>query len=133
MLFRSWENEALLAIKELGLGKVEIVVPSISILAEPPVTVVDKVARKHKTEAVAKAYLEYLYSDEGQNLWASGFCYPIRFESMVAANKIPADLLEKLPSTEGAYFPTIAEIEAAKAIISEGWPTVVGVEVKELP
>ncbi len=54
----AWENEALLAVKELGPGKVELVVPSVSILAEPPVTVVDKVAKKHGTTAVAQAYLQ---------------------------------------------------------------------------
>ena len=78
----------------------------------------------------AKLWMEYLYSDQGQNDWASGFCYPIRFESMKAAGTIPAEMLAQLPSTEGAYFPTIEEINAAKAVIVEGWPTVVGVEVK---
>lgn len=78
----------------------------------------------------AKLWMEYLYSDEGQLGWASGFCYPIRFNSMVAADKIPQELLNQLPSVEGAYFPTIEEINAAKAVIAEGWPTVVGVEVK---
>lgn len=78
----------------------------------------------------AKLWMEYLYSDEGQNIWAGGFCYPIRFESMSSAGKIPADLLAQLPSTEGAYFPTIEDLNAAKAVIVEGWPTVVGVEVK---
>ena len=72
----SWENEAFYAIKELGTDKFEIVVPSISILAEPTVTVVDKVAKKKGTEAVAKAYLEYLYSDEGQDIAARNFYRP---------------------------------------------------------
>ncbi|MGH2619864.1 MAG: ABC transporter substrate-binding protein [Anaerolineales bacterium] len=77
----------------------------------------------------AKLWMEYLYSDEGQLAWASGFCYPIRFNAMSAAGTIPAEMLAQLPSTEGAYFPSIDEINAAKAIIVEGWPTVVGVEV----
>ncbi len=81
----------------------------------------------------AKLWMEYLYSDEGQLLWASGYCYPIRFNAMVAADKIPQDMLDQLPSTEGAYFPTIDEINSAKAVITEGWPTVVGVEVKAQP
>lgn len=83
----------------------------------------------------AKLWMEYLYSDEGQLIYASspGFCHPIRFEAMSAAGTIPADVLAQLPSTDGAYFPTIDEINAAKAIIVEGWPTVVGVEVKPLP
>jgi sulfate transport system substrate-binding protein len=67
-VFISWENEAFLAVNELGRDKFEIVVPSVSILAEPPVTVVDKVANRHRTQAVAKAYLEYLYTPEGQEI-----------------------------------------------------------------
>jgi putative spermidine/putrescine transport system substrate-binding protein len=78
----------------------------------------------------AKLWMEYLYSDEGQLGWASGFCHPIRFNAMSAAGTIPADVLAQLPSTEGAFFPTIDEINAAKAVIVEGWPTTVGVEVK---
>jgi sulfate transport system substrate-binding protein len=64
----AWENEALLARDQLGAGKFEIVVPSVSILAEPPVTVVDTVARRKGTSEVAEAYLEYLYSPEAQDL-----------------------------------------------------------------
>ncbi len=71
-----WENEAFLALKEYGADKFEIVVPSVSILAEPPVTVVDKVAKKKGTEAVATAYLEYLYSDEGQEIAGRNFYRP---------------------------------------------------------
>jgi putative spermidine/putrescine transport system substrate-binding protein len=81
----------------------------------------------------AKLWMEYLYSDEGQLGWASGYCHPIRFESMSAAGTIPEDVLAQLPSTEGAYFPTIEEIEAARAVITEGWPEVVGVEVLPAP
>jgi sulfate/thiosulfate transport system substrate-binding protein len=72
----AWENEALLAIKELGPGKFEVVAPSISILAEPPVAVVDKVAGKHGTRAVAQAYLEYLYTPQGQEIAARHFYRP---------------------------------------------------------
>jgi len=72
----AWENEALLAIKELGPGKFEVVAPSLSILAEPPVAVVDKVAGKHGTKAVAQAYLEYLYTDAGQEIAAKHFYRP---------------------------------------------------------
>src|SRR5207344_3171283 len=64
----AWENEAFLAVKELGPEKVEIVVPSVSILAEPPVAVVDKVVDKRGTRKVAQAYLDYLYTEEGQNI-----------------------------------------------------------------
>ncbi|MBL8103006.1 MAG: ABC transporter substrate-binding protein [Anaerolineales bacterium] len=81
----------------------------------------------------AKLWMEYLYSDEGQLIWASAFCYPIRYNAMLAAGTVPSEISEQLPSTEGAYFPTIDEINAAKAVITAGWPTVVGVEVKPLP
>jgi len=77
----SWENEAFLALKELGPDKFELVVPSLSILAEPPVTVVDKVVDKRKTRAVATAYLEYLYSEEGQEIAAKNYYRP-RLESV---------------------------------------------------
>lgn len=73
----SWENEAYLATHELGPDKFEIVTPSISILAEPPVAVVDKVVDKRGTRDVATAYLQYLYSPEGQEIAARNFYRPI--------------------------------------------------------
>ena len=72
----AWENEAFLAARELGADKVEIVVPSISILAEPPVSVVDKVVDKRGTRVVAEAYLKYLYSPQGQEIAAKHFYRP---------------------------------------------------------
>lgn len=79
----SWENEAFLVLKEFGRGRFEIVVPSMSILAEPPVTVVDKVVDKRGTRAVAQAYLGYLYSDEAQEIAARHYYRPR--EAKVAA------------------------------------------------
>ncbi len=73
----AWENEALLALKELGPDKFDIVAPSLSILAEPPVTLVDKVVDKRGTRAVAQAYLEYLYSTEGQDIAGQNYYRPI--------------------------------------------------------
>ncbi|CCK06706.1 Sulfate-binding protein Sbp [Cronobacter sakazakii 696] len=72
----AWENEALLAANELGKDKFEIVTPSESILAEPTVSVVDKVAQEKGTQAVAEAYLKYLYSPEGQEIAAKNFYRP---------------------------------------------------------
>src|SRR6266446_2879322 len=80
----NWENEILLGVNEIGKDKVEMVVPPTSILTEPTVSVVDKVARKHATEAVAKAYLEYLYSEEGQGIIARHYYRPR--SQAVAAN-----------------------------------------------
>lgn len=72
----SWENEAFLAIKEYGPEKFEIIIPSISILTEPPVTVIDKNTNKHGTQDIAQAYLEYLYSKKGQEIVARHFYRP---------------------------------------------------------
>ncbi|AEY66150.1 sulfate ABC transporter substrate-binding protein [Clostridium sp. BNL1100] len=72
----AWENEAFLSINELGKDKFEIVVPSISILAEPPVSVVDSVVDKKGTRKAAEAYLQYLYSDEGQEIAAKNYYRP---------------------------------------------------------
>lgn len=82
-VFISWENEAFLAVKELGPDKFEIVVPSVSILAEPPVAVVDKVVEKRGTRKVAEEYLGYLYSDEGQEIAAKNYYRP-RLEKVAA-------------------------------------------------
>ena len=86
----SWENEAFLALKELGQGQVEIVSPSMSILAEPTVSLVDRVVDKHGTRAVAQAYLEYLYTPEGQEIAAKNYYRP-RSEEIAAryADKFP--------------------------------------------
>ncbi len=72
----AWENEAILAINELGKDKFDIVAPSLSILAEPPVAVVDKVAEKRGTRLTAQAYLDYLYSEEGQTIAAKHYYRP---------------------------------------------------------
>ncbi len=95
----SWENEAFLARKEFGADKFEIVNPSLSILAEPPVTVVDRTVDKKGTRKVAEAYLQYLYSEEGQEIAAKNFYRP-RSETVAAryANqfaKIPMFTIEE--------------------------------------
>jgi len=72
----AWENEAYLAINELGRDKFEIVIPSVSILAEPPVAVVQSNALRHGTDQVALEYLKYLYSDEGQEIIARNYYRP---------------------------------------------------------
>ncbi|MFZ5789130.1 MAG: sulfate ABC transporter substrate-binding protein [Pseudomonadota bacterium] len=89
----AWENEAFLALKELGPDQFEIVVPSVSILAEPPVALVDKVADKHGTRKVAEAYLQYLYSPEGQKIAAENYYRPT--DPAVAAKY--ADTFPKVP------------------------------------
>ena len=88
----SWENEAFLAQKEFGDGKFDIVVPSVSVLAEPPVAVVDVNAKAHGTEAVAKAYLDFLYSDAGQEAAGRNYYRPTN---------------EKIAAKYAAQFPKI--------------------------
>ncbi len=79
----AWENEALLAVREVGADQLQVIVPSVSILAEPPVAVVDKVALRHGTRELARAYLGYLYSSEGQEIIARHYYRP-RDEAVAA-------------------------------------------------
>lgn len=100
----AWENEAFLAQKELGPDKFEIVVPSLSVLAEPPVTIVDKVVDKRKTRAVAQAYLEYLYTEEGQEIAAQNYYRPT-LESIAKKyeSKFPKVNLIKIDDVFGGW------------------------------
>ncbi len=100
----AWENEAFLGVKELGPDKVQIVVPSMSILAEPPVTVVDKVVDRHGTRKVAQAYLEYLYTPEGQDIAGRNFYRP-RLEAVTAkyAKQFPKVTLFTIDEVFGGW------------------------------
>jgi sulfate transport system substrate-binding protein len=100
----TWENEALLAIRELGPDKVQIVVPSLSVLAEPPVTVVDKVVDRRGTRKVAEAYLNYLYSDAGQELAGKHYYRPIN---------------EKIAAKYASQFPKVKLLTVDE--IAGGW------------
>jgi sulfate transport system substrate-binding protein len=93
-VFISWENEAFLALNELGKGQFEIIVPSISILAEPPVTLVDKNAKKKGNLEIAQAYLEHLYSPEAQRIIAKHYYRPTKPESADAED------LKRFPKVE---------------------------------
>jgi sulfate transport system substrate-binding protein len=110
----AWENEALLALRELGPDKFEIVAPSISILAEPPVAVVDKNVDKKGTRKVAQAYLEFLYTDEGQDIVAKNYYRP-------AVDKFAKKYASQFPKVK--LFP-ISELggwtQAQKAHFSDG-------------
>ena len=100
----TWENEAFLALKELGAEKYQIVVPSLSILAEPPVTVVDKNVDKHGTRKVAEAYLNWLYSAEGQEIAAKNYYRPT--DEKIAkkyANQFPKLNLITIDKTFGGW------------------------------
>lgn len=111
----TWENEAFLAIKELGPDKVQIVTPPQSILAEPPVAVVDKVVDKHGNRKVAEAYLQFLYSDEGQEIIAKNWYRPsVEKQAKKAAGQFPAIKLFTIDELFGGW------TNAQKAHFSDG-------------
>ncbi|PXW93407.1 sulfate transport system substrate-binding protein [Sphaerotilus hippei] len=111
----AWENEALLAIKELGPDKFDIVAPSLSILAEPPVALVDKVVDKRGTRAVAQAYLDYLYSPEGQDIAGQNYYRPIDAKAAAKyARQFPKLELFRLDDVFGSWR------EAQKVHFSDG-------------
>jgi putative spermidine/putrescine transport system substrate-binding protein len=75
--------------------------------------------------------MEFLYSDEGQNIWLKGYCHPIRYADMNARGVIPADLAARLPKTDAPIaFPSIDQIAASKQLITDQWMSVVGADVK---
>ena len=78
----------------------------------------------------AKLWMEWLYSDEGQNLWLKGYCNPIRYDDLVKRGVVNKDAQAKLPDTTGALLPTLDQITKATDVISKGWPTTVNVTVK---
>jgi sulfate/thiosulfate-binding protein len=98
----AWENEALLAVQKLGKDKVEIVVPSVSILAEPPVSVVDGVVDRRGTREVATAYLQFLYSPEGQKIGAHNYFRP-RDPAAAPAGAFPAIKLFTIDEVFGGW------------------------------
>ena len=104
-VFLSWENEAFLAVNELGPDKFEIIVPSVSILAEPPVTLVDKNVDKHGTRKAAEAYLQFLYSPTGQKLAAKHYYRPRKPEQAAPADvaRFPKANLFTLDSVFGSW------------------------------
>ena len=78
----------------------------------------------------AKLWMEWLYSDEGQNLWLKGYCNPIRYDAMTTAGTVDPTLAAKLPDSSGAQLPTLDQINKATDVITKGWPTTVGVTIQ---
>ena len=100
----AWENEAYLSLKEFGADKFEIVNPSVSILAEPPVSIVDKVVDEHGSRAVAEAYLQYLYSPEGQEIAARNYYRPrLKEVADKYADRFPKIALFTIDETFGGW------------------------------
>ena len=109
----AWENEALLAIKELGPDKFEIVVPSVSILAEPSVAVVDKVVLRRGTREVATEYLKYLYTQEGQEIAAKNYYRP----RDAAGGR---EVRRAVPQAEPRDHRGLRRLEGAEAALRDG-------------
>ena len=78
----------------------------------------------------AKLWEEFLYSDEGQNIWLKGYCHPIRYEDLTKNNKVPKEQLDKLPDVAGAVFPSLDQLKAATDLITKNWDSAVGADVK---
>ncbi|MFO1091300.1 MAG: ABC transporter substrate-binding protein [Hyphomicrobiales bacterium] len=113
-----------------GNPPMEVVIPSSASLAGVYVQAISAYAPHPNA---AKLWMEYLYSDEGQLGWLKGYCHPARFNAMVAANKVPKELLDKLPPAEAyakAVFPTVEQQAANKGEITANWDKVVGANVK---
>ena len=113
-----------------GNPKSHVVVPSDSVVAGVYVQAISAFAPHPNA---AKLWMEYIYSDEGQNLWLKGYCHPILFNDMVSRSAVPADLIAKLPDPklyEKAVFPSVATQDAAKKVITGGWDSIVGANVQ---
>jgi len=127
----TWDYNALAAIDSFaGNPKAEVVVPASGRFAGVYVQAISAYAPHPNA---AKLWMEFLYSDDGQNLWLKGYCHPIREADMRDRGVIPADLAAKLPDVSGAVFPTVAQLDAAKTLITTNWDSAVGADVKAAP
>jgi putative spermidine/putrescine transport system substrate-binding protein len=126
-----WDYNALAWRDSLkGNPPVEVIVPASGVFAGVYVQGISAYAPHPNA---AKLWMEYLYSDEGQLLWLDGYCHPIRFNDMVARGVVPQAMLDKLPTPElyaKAVFPTLSQLDAAKAMITGQWDSMVGADVK---
>jgi putative spermidine/putrescine transport system substrate-binding protein len=126
----TWDYLAL-GYKDLLKGNpdIEVVVPKSSVFGGVYIQAISAYAPRPNA---AKLWMEYLYSDEGQLIWLSGYGHPIRYNDLAKNNKIPADLAKKLPPAElyaKAVFPTGAQVTAARKFIGENWEKTVGIKV----
>jgi putative spermidine/putrescine transport system substrate-binding protein len=128
IIFR-WDYSALADRDTLaGNPKIEVVYPKSGTIAGIYIQAISAYAPHPNA---AKLWEEYLYSDEGQNIWLKGYCHPIRYKDMQTRGVIPADIAAKLPTFSGpVVFPTIDQINAAKKVIGDNWMSVVGADVK---
>ena len=113
-----------------GNPAIEVIVPKSAVLAGVYVQAISAYAPHPNA---AKLWMEFLYSDEGQLLWLKGFAHPIRYNDLVKRNVVPADLAKALPPADlyaKAIFPTLAQLDTSKKLITEGWDKVVGANIK---
>jgi putative spermidine/putrescine transport system substrate-binding protein len=113
---------------ESGGAPIEVVVPASGRFAGVYVQAISAYAPHPNA---AKLWMEFLYSDEGQNLWLNGYCHPIRYQDLVDNDKVPAEQLAQLPDVEGAVFPSLDQVTSASELITAQWDSVVGVDVAE--
>jgi putative spermidine/putrescine transport system substrate-binding protein len=126
-----WDYNALADRDTLkGNPKVQVVVPKTGVVAGVYVQAISAYAPHPNA---AKLWLEYLYSDEGQIGWLTGYCHPIRYNELVSQKKVPQALLDKLPPAsayKNAVFPTLQQQDATKEVVTKQWDSVVGANVK---
>jgi putative spermidine/putrescine transport system substrate-binding protein len=127
----TWDYLALGGKDEMaGNPPIEVVIPKSGRFAGVYVQAISAYAPHPNA---AKLWMEWLYSDEGQTLWMKGYCHPIREPDLRARGVVPADLLAKLPDVSGAVFPTTAQLDAAKTLITGNWDAVVGADIHAAP
>ena len=127
----TWDYNALAAVDSFaGNPKAEVVVPASGRFAGVYVQAISAYAPHPNA---AKLWMEFLYSDEGQLIWMKGYCHPIREADMRDRDVIPQDLLDKLPDVSGAVFPTVEQLDAAKALITGNWDATVGANIQAAP
>ena len=124
-----WDYSALADRDTLaGNPNIEVVIPASGTIAGIYIQAISAYAPHPNA---AKLWMEFLYSDEGQNIWLKGYCHPIRYADMETRGVLPADLVAKLPQSKAAVaFPSIDQISAAKKLIADNWMTTVGADVK---
>jgi putative spermidine/putrescine transport system substrate-binding protein len=125
----TWDYNALAGSDSFeGNPPVDVVVPTDARIAGVYVQAISAYAPHPNA---AKLWMEYLYSDEGQLLWMTGYCHPIREADLRARGVVPEELSAKLPDVTGAVFPTVDELVQGKEVIAAQWDSVVGVDVTE--
>jgi len=127
----TWDYNGLAAIDSFaGNPKATLVIPATGRFAGVYVQAISAYAPHPNA---AKLWMEFLYSDEGQLIWMEGYCHPIREADLRARGVVPADLSAKLPDVSGAVFPSLDQLNAAAALITGNWDSVVGADIQAAP